>query len=103
MNHQLKCTVGVSAGIEDAKPLTMDLDDYKSTITVMEKICKGDPLCHSLTESYKQQFNSSGLNECFDLDENATMEEDFIDHAQRDLPYVNLHRLAGVTFQVCID
>jgi len=86
-------------GIEDSKPLTLDLDGYRSTITAVEhEMSKDNALCANLTTSYEQQFRSGSADEFSELGANRTMEEDFIDRAQHDLPGVNLHRLVGVTF-----
>jgi len=87
----------VSLGIKDSAPLKMDLDGYKSTITAVEWNCNNS-LCDALGKAYKEQFDSSGPHECFELDANSTMDHDFIDRSLDDLSGVNLHRLAGVTF-----
>lgn len=87
-------------GVTDSKSLTIRLENYLSTNTLVELVTPDNILARNLTEIYADQFDLSGPNKYERVDpHNKSMLEYFIERAGEDLPGVNLHLLTGVTFR----
>lgn len=87
-------------GVTNSKSLSIRLENYLSTNTLVELATPDNILARNLTEIYADQFDATGHNKYERVDLlNRSMLEYFTERANNDLPGVNLHLLTGVTFR----